>query len=291
MEASRLSFYGRYGHNQIFFPGQSSSSAADHDCAVLECVKEGWQSVGRFSREPNGRLRFQGVVTFPTTGESGAQDLYIKFTDEDNCVLAGQYTPAGQEPRSVQFARVQNSSCPPWQELQAEAGALALDLDSNLIGKSRTFVHIGQNVVTKELERGELGRTLRAVVLGAPVVEPWGIVFVTYDGNPTPALVEPKFSTLSKFYDLCKTDESKRPVAKASFDKMVKSLRAANCGGDFKLANVLEEPGSGRLVVTDLNAEPWDSWWEKKVIPEANDTGVQPEMYLDFDWRLKTMDA
>lgn len=291
MEASRLSFYGRYGHAQIFFPGQSSSTAADHDRAVLECVVDGWQSVGRFSREPNGRLRFQGVVTFPT-GESGAHDLYIEFTDKGNCVLAGQYTPAGQEPRPIQFARVQNSSCPPWQEMQAEADALfPSDLGSNLIGKSRAFVHIGQNVVTKELERGELGRTLRAVVLGAPVVEPWGIVLVTYHGNPMPALVEPKLSTLSNFYASCTTHASKRTAAKASFDKLVDSLRDANCGGDFKLANVLEEPGSGRLVVTDLNAEPWNSWWENKVIPEANDTGVQPEMYLDFDWRLKTMDA
>ena len=66
----------------------------------------------------------------------------------------------------------------------------------------------------------------------------------------------------------------------------------ADCGGDFKLANIMEVPGSpGDLRVTDLGPKPWREWWANAVVPEARMNGIEPEKYLDFDWRLETMDV
>ena len=287
--ASRLRFYGVYGNGLVFAPGGSGRGVVDHSAAVLVCDREGWRSVGSFFREDSGagRLRYRGHCT---GSAEGTHDLAVSVTGD---ALEGTFTPSGgSEPIEVRFGRCELDGTRHWDVLQTFA-RIELEqrpADENQLGKTRSFVHIerSRSFVVKQLEEGEFEANLRAVGRGAPLVAPLAIVRV----HGEHALVEPLLAPLHDFYAKCRSDAARRREARASFDRLVKRLHDADCGGDFKLANIMEVPGSpGDLRVTDLGPKPWREWWANAVVPEARMNGIEPEKYLDFDWRLETMDV
>lgn len=282
--ATRLSFYGRYGA-VVFAPG-GGRGAVDHDKSVLVCPSEGWRSVGRFWRE-GGRLRFAGTAPPFGGGQGGTHELVIS---ESGRALEGTFTPSGGSAASVKFTRSPPPDCPPWLELQAAADALRRP-PSSAGGKTRSFVHILESLVVKELEGRELEDVLCALLKGAPVVEPWGIVLVrgaaaaqAVDGTAA-AIVEPKLNTLDAYWRKAAASphNEARTKCRASFGEMVDKLRQASVAGDFKLANVLEDRGKpGALVCTDLAPYPWGEF-AGKVAAE----GGRVQDYCSFDKRLE----
>ena len=106
---------------------------------------------------------------------------------------------------------------------------------------SFTYVREAKKIdIIKELDDGELEDVLAASSRGCPVVKPLDEV----QARGKAAVDEPKLPVLKDYDRQAVSDPKAKEKCRKSFDELVQDLQQRDCGGDFKLANILEEPNT-----------------------------------------------